>query len=125
MSRYTILKRQSLTKPVMYHFKSSSSIGTMCGYLKKCIREKASFDASNMPSAILDPALMKICGEYSVPLVTESEETARIFSILYQNQAKVYSAKNLPPTLNQVVCYWDVKEKPKNAIPILMVVKNV
>lgn len=122
MSRYQILKKQSGIKPIAYRFKSTNSINVVCNYLRKCLTDKVSFDASNISTAILDPALIKFSKEISAPIVTGSEDTARILSILHGT--KVFSIKTLPLTFERIICYWDVTTKPKNVAILLMVIKK-
>jgi hypothetical protein len=90
--------------------------------MRRCIADKVSFDASNISTAILDPALIKISKEFSAPLVTGSDDTARILSITHNS--RVYSIKNLPQTMEEVICYWDIETKPKNVFIILTVIRK-
>jgi hypothetical protein len=122
MGRYQILRKLSNIKPIAYRFKSSNSINVVSNYIKKCITDKVSFDANNINTIILDPALVKVSKELDVPIVTGSEDMANIFSITHD--IKVYSINNIPLTVPEVICYWDVTTKPKNVFIILNIIRK-
>jgi hypothetical protein len=116
MNRFQMLKKQEQeNKPVTYSFNRTSSPVKVLEYLKRCLQDGVSFDASNIYPSVVDQALARFYTEIRIPIVTKTEKMMRVLSLTH-NLQKVYSVNNIPSKVLRVICYWDLNPKnlPKN-----------
>lgn len=105
MNRYKIaivrLKDQP-EKRKAYRFPGTRYVSRTVGYIRYCINNKVIFLADNIPQDALDSAVIKISESYDIPVIVDSDSTARLFSISHSH--KIYSLNNLPKD-RYVICY--------------------
>ena len=110
MSRYRIALGKNV-KPKMYNFRPTNSAIRVGDYMKKCIEEGVMLNASNITSAILDSAVIRLSKEYKVPIIVESKSDARIL-IIGHDYKYIYSKDEIPNFAHTVICYSERKPIP-------------
>jgi hypothetical protein len=117
-------KQEQANKPVAYSFNRTSSPVKVLEYIKRCIQDGVSFDASNIYSTVVDQALARLYSESRIPIVTRTEKMMHVLSMTHHLQ-KVYTVDNIPAKALRVVCYWDLNPKdiPKN-VEIALAIKR-
>lgn len=119
MDRYQQMIKKDI-KPTAYRFRASNNVSRVCDYLKKCIQDKVAFDSSNINTAILDPALIKLSKDSGYPIIVGSETREKAIKMTY-GVKRVYSLKTIP-NIAHVICYYDLEKKQ---IPGLTVVLKI
>jgi hypothetical protein len=121
MDRYHLLINKKTFKPEAYQFKASNSIYHVSQYLWKCIKNRGSFDSSNINSTILDGALIKVSKETGYPIVVASETMEKVLRMTY-GYKKIYSSKTIPYSVYQVICYYRVNKDELSDKEIVLIV---
>ena len=123
-SRYQIAIKKYV-KPIAYRFRYTNSVTQLCNYMKQCIKDEVRLDVSEFNSAILDAALIKTSVELKLPVITETDRTAKILSITY-GAPKVYSIDRIPENVKYVIYHWEIikHSEAHHLIPVLSFLNN-
>lgn len=95
----------------MYNFRPSNSAIRVGDYMKKCIKDRVIFNGSNIASAILDSAIIRLSKEYKVPVIVGAKDEAQIL-IIGHDYKYIYSVDSIPSFAHEVICYSNRKPLP-------------
>jgi len=124
MNRFDMLTDRHKNKPVAYKFKPTSSPVKVFDYLKICMEDAVSLDASNIYPSTIDRALLLLQTEIKIPVITKLEKSMRVLRL--SGLKKVHTIDSLPEGILRAVCYWDLnaKEIPKDVEIALIIQRN-
>ena len=123
MDRYQIIARKD--KPVAYRFKTSSSVHTVVGYMRRCLMDKVNFDGGEFSERVLELAVIQVCKEKDIAILT-SHKRATLLRVMDSAQ-RIYTEDTIPPFVKSVVCLWDVSVPPgvKSLLRILKKIPEI
>lgn len=119
MDRYQLAIQAN---PKQYHKLSATvSASKAYSYLVRWVHSSIVLDASDITSAVIETALVKVARQYSCPVFVDSDVKTRLMPILY-GYPLIYSSGTFP----LAVIYLTRKnsELPAGTVPLLIVWKE-
>jgi len=126
MDRFQLLKKQDVIKPIAYKFRHSNNPDRVCDYMKKCIQDEVTFDASGIYPAVIDQAMVRLNKTTKIPIITKTEKMMRQLMLAF-NLRQVYTVNSIPEGIIRAICYYDLdpKEFPKKIEIALVILRRI
>ena len=123
MDRYQIALGIPKSSVIGYTFKPSKSSKKVLAYMRQCVQDEKEFFAINIDNSTLDMAMVLLSQEVDVPILVNSESSARSMSVAYSHK-RVYHKGNFPSMYSYAIFHPDVDRKSvKDIKPFLLIRK--